>query len=195
MSCFPAAISASTSRAELLDYADADAQRVADIRWAYDRTTWRPVSTHLPRARLVTAAQYTCAVREDLAQIDVETTALVDRPLDLPSGAPGSARIVTDRPGHIEIETTAATRQLLVLSESSCGWQAEIDGRPPVLRVYGDFMGCMMGPGRQHLVLRFRPASYRRGLIVSLAALALAICSLFSRYCLHGLQSFAVRRR
>ena len=42
------------------------------------------------------------------------------------------------------------TRQLLVVSESyHPGWQAAVDGVPqPVLRVNGDFLGCVVGPGK-----------------------------------------------
>ena len=61
--------------------------------------------------------------------------------------AAGAARIVADLPGEIAVEVKAASRQLLVMSESfDAGWRAALDGQPlPVERVNGDFLGGAPG--------------------------------------------------
>ncbi|MCH8924140.1 MAG: YfhO family protein [Planctomycetes bacterium] len=68
------------------------------------------------------------------------------------------------------------------------GWQAEIDGQPqPLLRANGDFIGCVVEPGRHDVRLEFRPYSLQLG--KSLSAYGLGLlgfclvirCALFSR--------------
>jgi hypothetical protein len=111
---------------------------------------------------------------EDLKTIDVDTTALVSRPLDLPSSVPGAANLIDDRPGKISVKVDAPDRQLLVLSESyHTGWQVRIDSQPAALeRVNGDFMGCGV-PGGAHLVhFVFDPLCLRIGKVITLVSLA-----------------------
>ena len=69
----------------------------------------------------------------------------------------------------------APTRQLLVVSESyHAGWRATINGSPqPVLRVNGDFLGCLVGPGKATVTLEFHPGSLRHGWTLSVAGLGL----------------------
>jgi len=58
------------------------------------------------------------------------------------------------------------------------GWRASIDSRPvEVFRVYGDFMGCLVEPGKHHVNFVFRPTSLQRGKMASGVGLGLlAIC-------------------
>ena len=63
------------------------------------------------------------------------------------------------------------------------GWQAVVDGTPqPVLRVNGDFLGCVVGPGKETVSLDFHPESLRDGRLASAAGLGLTgiflICGL-----------------
>jgi len=113
----------------------------------------------------------------DVAEAPLETTGLVDEPLELPSGSPGTVTILSERPGQFRLQADSPTRQLLVVLESyHPGWQAEVDGRPqPVVRVNGDFMGCLVGPGQQEVVLDFRPRSLLLGRALSLLGM-LAMC-------------------
>ena len=126
----------------------------------------------LPRARLVGRAKLSLDPRSDLRTIDLAHAALVDRPVAIDHGEEGSAVIVADRPGRIEVATEAPGRRLLVLSESHHpGWIAAIDGRPAeVVRVNGDYLGVVVGPGRMVVALRFAPRSAVVGRAVSLAS-------------------------
>src|SRR5262249_51347974 len=69
------------------------------------------------------------------------------------------------------------TRQLLVISESHHrGWQVKIDGQPqPVLRVNGDFLGCVVPQGKHHSQFRFRPTSLQVGAWLSALGVVLAV--------------------
>src|SRR4029078_3516685 len=84
-----------------------------------------------------------------------------------------------DVPGRIVVETTAPSRQLLALTERfDAGWRVADDVLQPtvdargqssgaLLRVYGDFLGYVVGPGTHRVTFRFSPASYQRGLGVT----------------------------
>jgi hypothetical protein len=117
----------------------------------------------------------------DLAAIDPATTALVDTELGLPGGPPGSARILSDRPGSIVVATEAPSRQLLVVSESFFdGWKVSIDGgqRRPALRAYGDFFGCVVDVGSHRAVFTFDPFDLRVGMWISATVAALIAAGL-----------------
>jgi hypothetical protein len=173
-----------------LDYHLLPALRVAGVRWVRsDASTeqitqlkpynsgWREVPEPLPRVRLVTR---TCTGKAaDITQIDANTTALCELPLALPPSHPGTAEMKADRPGRLEIAVECPAPQLLVVAESyHSGWQATVDARPQhVYRVNGDFMGCLVGPGKHQVVLSFRPISLQRGWLTSCIGLSmLAIC-------------------
>src|SRR5262249_12455679 len=54
------------------------------------------------------------------------------------------------------------------------GWTAEAEGRRlPVVRVNGDFLGCVVDTGSHRVSLRFRPRSLVLGRQVTLLGLAL----------------------
>jgi hypothetical protein len=136
-----------------------------------------PVPDPMPRARLVTRAFVSRLPNIELMRIDLESTALVDRPLRLAGGPRGAAEIALDRPGEIHVATRSKSRQLLVVSESyHPGWSARIGDREcEVLPVYSDFMGCAV-PAGEHLVrFAFDPQSLRAGARISAAALGLLL--------------------
>ena len=140
---------------------------------------WLRVPDSLPRARLVTQAYPSDRPARALGRIDVKRVAVVDTPIDLPDGTPGETSLLADRPGYLRLDVQCPTRQLLVISERfAAGWRAVVDGEPrPVLRVNGDYLGCIVGPGQQIVELEFRPASLRLGRLVSLLGLAItAVC-------------------
>jgi hypothetical protein len=181
--------------ARRLDYHQSAALRAAGVRWVfrgpttagvaglreYDRH-WCEVPDPLPRARLVARAEVSDDPARDIGRIPVATAALVEAPVDLEPGDPGGATIVGQRPGRFEICADCPTRQLLVVSEGfHGGWRATIDGRPQeVLRVNGDFLGCVIEPGPHNVVLEFRPRSLRLGALVSCLGLGL-VAILFCR--------------
>ncbi len=132
---------------------------------------WRTVPNPLPRVRLLTRAQVSSRPEADCERVELETTALVEEDLRLLPGPPGRAELLGERNGRMVIETQAESRQLLVVADSfHPGWQAHIDGQPArVLRVNGDFLGCVVPPDRHRVEFDFRPASLRHGLYATAA--------------------------
>jgi hypothetical protein len=178
--------------AKQLDYRQVAALRVAGVGWVQwnastagiaglepqsNESTWRAVPRPLDRVRLVAQAQLSRAPAHDITAISLETSALVQSPLALPPGPPGNATLVNDRPGRLTVYVDCPASRLLVISESyHPGWQVTIDGRlDRVLRVNGDFLGCVVPGGKHEVRLAFRPASLRWGLLVSLVGLLLTM--------------------
>jgi hypothetical protein len=181
-----------------LDYRNLSALRVAGVRWV-KRTAatggiegllphndrWLEVPDPLPRVRLVTQAVTSDDPARDIQKICIQSAALSEVPLALPAAAPGTAEIAAERPGRLAIRTECRTPQLLVVSESfHRGWRAFVDNSPqPVLRINGDFLGCLVAAGEHHVVLEFRPRSLRLGWLDSCAAVGLlAVCVAGSLY-------------
>ncbi len=185
--------------AKQLDYRIIAALRVAGVGWVKEgvdivgsgalqraASGWLKIKNPLARARLVTSAVVSGIPAADLTKIPLETAALVEQPLELQAGPPGDVQIVADRPGNIRVSVDSPGRQLLVLAESyHSGWRATADGEPlPVVRVNGDFMGCVVRPGKKEVEFRFSPASLRFGAAMSVfglsliaAACVMAVCS------------------
>jgi hypothetical protein len=170
-----------------LDYRQLAALRAAGVHWVLknERTAsltgltpqgdWLLVPDPRPRIYLVSRAHASRDPARDITQIPLETTALVDVPLQLPAGSPGIATLYDDRPGRLRIWADCPSRQLLVVSERyHPGWQAELDGQPcALLRVNGDFMGCAVPPGKHRVALAFHPRSFRNGVLVTAVGLVL----------------------
>ena len=94
------------------------AQRLAGVRWALntDRLKtikrkspfefpqghgfWVAVPETMPRVRMLTDAQVSDSITDDIEQIDIEQTALLDQSIDIEPGEPGTASIVTE-PGEL----------------------------------------------------------------------------------------------
>jgi len=125
------------------------ALRASGVGMAYKQVVVDP----LPWARLVPHTVEIVALNPQMASIDLRTTALVQEKIGLPPGEPGQVKVLSRLPGDLALETHAASRQLLVLSESyHRGWRGQIDGEAcEVIRVYHDFMGCVV-PAGQHQV-------------------------------------------
>jgi len=161
----------------MLDASDRIAQRVAGVEWREIEYTWLRLPDTMPRARLVSSIRRGHDLREDIKTIDISRTALVDRDIVELSGSPGAAVVLEDRPGSIIVETRADGTQLLVVTERfHSGWRVTEDGaaRDPI-RVYGDFLGCVITPGHHRIALRFAPASATLGFQTSLTGLALTL--------------------
>jgi hypothetical protein len=159
-----------------LDYNTRAACQVAGVAWKWQEGLWQRVEG-LPRARLVSRALVCALPNQMIGQIDVATTALVPCPLELDGGPPGTATLVSDRPGRVSIAVEAPSRQLLVLAESfHPGWRVKVNGeRRRVLAVYGDFLGCEVGPGRHQVEFSFEPSSLRKGARLSALGLTLLL--------------------
>jgi hypothetical protein len=178
--------------AKQLDNHRVAALRVANVAWVQrnqstagmvglerqpNESRWLAVPAPLPRVRLVAQTRMSRDPAHDIAIISPEMVALVDSPLSLPPGPSGYAFLVSDHPGRLEIQVDCHVSRLLVVSESyHPGWQATIDGRPErLLRVNGDFLGCVVPGGRHEVCLAFRPASLRWGLWFTCAGLGLML--------------------
>jgi hypothetical protein len=164
----------------VLDPDDPTTQRIAGVDWREAGYAWTRTPDHMARARLVATAQPSADIRADLRRIDVARVALVDtavKGLSSEGGGEerGSARVIEDGPGSIVVETASGGPRLLVLTERfHRGWRASEDGvARETIRVYGDFLGCPVGPGRHRVALTFAPASAAYGLFASVAGLVL----------------------
>lgn len=171
-----------------LDYERADCLRLAGAQWYHkdgkgsepipglERAGggWYKIPDPLPRVRLVGRAVASDDPAGDLRAIDLGTTALTTRALELDPSVPGTAQLTEERPGQLLVETKTAGRQLLVVSESyDPGWQVAIDGaRAEVQTAYGDFLACEVEAGRHTVEFSFRPPALAAGKILSLGGAA-----------------------
>lgn len=89
----------------------------------------------------------------------------------------GSARLVSDAPERIEIESDATDSGLLVLADRyDSAWRVRIDGRPAEsLRANYLFRGVQVPSGRHTVVWTYEPASFAWGVGVTLIAYAVLI--------------------
>jgi hypothetical protein len=129
---------------------------------------------------LVSDVRVSQDIAGDIHRVDVERTALVDGPVEgmedavIEEGlAPHeSVHILVDKPGWVEVRTSAASWRLLVLSESyHSGWKVTVDGSPATAhRVYGDLLGCPIAPGVHQIEWRFQPHSVYWGTVVAVGS-------------------------
>ncbi len=87
----------------------------------------------------------------------------------------GRAWLAVDRPGYLIAHVDAPGRRIVALTERfHDGWSATIDGAPlPMVRVEGDFLGCVLDEGFHRVTFRFMPKSFVQGSIVSAIGAAL----------------------
>jgi hypothetical protein len=152
-----------------LDYRKLPALRVAGASAAIARNRYVAIPGALERFRFVGDVVVSPHPAAAIDGIDVASTAIVDVPVDAEPGPPGTIHVDTDVPGMIALRTESTMRQLLVVSEGyHSGWRVKVDGADATLvRAYGDFMGTVVDSGLHDVVLRFEPASFRTGRLVS----------------------------
>jgi len=163
-----------------LDYQRREAQIVASVGYIVESWDSRPIpvsNSPVPEVRLVPKAQYSDNPSHDLHDIDVLTTALVERPLSVSSEAAGSARLVSRNNTSIVVETQSDHRQLLVVATSyHTGWTATVDaGSTDVFAVNADFFGTVVPAGSHIVQFSWMPASRRLGNLISLGGLGLLL--------------------
>ncbi len=152
--------------------------QIAGVSWIWVDRGWQRLEMPFPRARLVSRTARIRDYQPDLKRIDPAIIALAAEDRIFPQGPPGAASLLLDRPGRIRIRTEATASRFLVLSEAfHDGWTVAIDGRPArVVRTYGDFLGCEVGPGVHEVAFRFDPPSDRLGSSLSfMGFLAIAL--------------------
>ncbi|MHA1572370.1 MAG: YfhO family protein [Alphaproteobacteria bacterium] len=125
-------------------------------------------------------AAYELLAREDFAwQSAVAVEANDNAPLPLaPEGEAqphAPAIIASHQPHRVTINLPKASTGLLVLSDTFYpGWTAKVDGQSrPIYRTNGTFRGVFVTPEDTQVVFEYSPASFRYGIIMSLAGLAI----------------------
>jgi hypothetical protein len=176
----------------LLSPEDPTGQRLLGIRWVFREGHWSELPDPLPRTRLLSSAVVTGDVAAELSRVDVSRTAVLSRAVgELGPGSDGTAMIVRDTPGLIEVQTTSSTRQLLVLAEAyNEGWRAAEDGHAiPIYRAYSDLQASVVSPGSHRILFEFVPASFALGRRMTQGGLVLVLVSFVASV------AFARRRR
>jgi hypothetical protein len=159
-----------SSRSLLGNNLTLDGLRIAGVRWVTnegrhnsiagfeptDDAKWLEVPNPLPRARLASnirmvkntaeALEHLSAGGPAMIEFDPEQRAAIGE-FTTSSGTPSesdSVKIVSDRPGRIEVDVECSSSQLLILSESySPGWKVTVNGESSsVLRAEVDYMAC-----------------------------------------------------
>ncbi len=89
----------------------------------------------------------------------------------------GRLRVVEDAAEKIAVDLESEGEGLLVVNDSFFpGWQAEVDGVPTtILRVNGRVRGVKVPSGSHRVTMRYRPDSFRIGLLISLASLIVVL--------------------
>jgi len=87
------------------------------------------------------------------------------------------ARITSYSPERVVIEVDSPAPALLVLTDTHYpGWHAEVDGREAeILRANGVYRAVAVAPGEGRVVFEYRPASFRRGALISAVSLLLLV--------------------
>ncbi|MCY2986838.1 MAG: YfhO family protein [Planctomycetota bacterium] len=156
-----------------LDHHDEAAAEASGIEWVYSDGQWKKLANPVPYVRLVSNCVRSARPQEDLKQIDVHDTVLVQEDIRLPPGPAGTATLLSDAPGRLLIATQAASDRVLAVAESyHPGWQARIDGRPvKPLPLYGDLLGCLVPAGEHRVEFEYHSAALRLGTLLSLSGL------------------------
>ncbi len=135
----------------------------------------------LPRARLAGRPVYVATAAEGVKALEAlgpesRKRLIVEdpsRPLSPSAEVSGTARIVTDLPEHVVVETGSPGPAYLVLADTfDPGWSATVDGTPaPIHPAYVAFRAVALPPGNHTVVFRYRPAGFLAGLAVSAVGL------------------------
>jgi hypothetical protein len=138
---------------------------------AYPRAFVVPHAAPLPERSQVLAA---------LRETDFKRTVLLEGWQSDGEATQGEFRPATIRdyrPNRVEVEVSGDTPGYLVLADVWFpGWRCTVDGEPaPLYRANYLFRATPVGAGTHTVVFAFEPESYRRGRMVSLAALALVV--------------------
>lgn len=114
---------------------------------------------------------------------DLGALALVERSIERPTpNASGTVVFTEDAPERVALHT-AGNGGLLVLRDAFApGWSGLVDGATaPVFRVNGLWRGIEVPAGEHNVVFQYTAPGFRSGLLISLAACALALIALVLR--------------
>ena len=155
-----------------------------------DDAKWLKVPDPLPRARLTSnvrqvsdtaeALQYLSAAGPAVVECDPEQRSAIEEltlsantPIDSAIAMSDTVKIVSDRPGLIEVDVECSSSQLLILSESySPGWKVTVNGESSsVFKAEVDYMACVIPAGQSRVLFRFEPDSVTAGFRISVTSL------------------------
>jgi len=105
---------------------------------------------------------------------EIEPT--IDQGIPIPA-VKGNVSFVSRSAHRLTLETDPSCRGLLVVSELYYpGWEVYVDGKKKeILKTDLIFRGIMLEGGQKRVEFRFRPASLRKGIIVSLVTVGLLV--------------------
>ncbi len=152
--------------------------QVDDIYFGRHEWEWtKSPITPLGYARLLTKAIVAENPMTVLKDIDIESVAIVKKPIEIRGETPGQVTIQTEESGLIVLTTETRSVQLLVVAESNNpGWRVTIDGeQQEVIPVYGDYLGCLVPEGNHRIEFRFYPRKLPLACWVSLTGIVLTI--------------------
>jgi len=145
----------------------------------------------LPRARLLGRPVYVDDAADGVKALErlgaeKRTRLIVEdptRPLAAAAEVSGTARIVTDLPERVVVETGSSGPAYLVLADTfDPGWSATVDGSPaPIRPAYVAFRAVALAAGAHTVVFTYRPAGFTVGLTISIAGIVLAMGLWFRR--------------
>jgi hypothetical protein len=156
--------------------------------------TTQPLAGHpLPRVTLVTDAQIVDGPAASLAAVQDadfdprKHVILESKPDPVPAtthGNPGEVWIVGRKADSLTIDAEVAHPAILLITDAySAGWHAE----PPyrVVPANHALRGIALTAGRHHIVMQYRPAGVRMGVIISalavIATVALPVVAAITR--------------
>ena len=142
----------------------------------------------LPRAWIVHSVEVDRSAERPLKRIvdptfDLRRTVLVENPVEPPLDGhrvefEDIVRWLTNEPNRLELEVTAGGPGLLVLSEVFYpGWTARVDGVPATIyRADGLLRAVPIAQGTHRVSLRYKPASVRWGVILTVLTFLGVLC-------------------
>lgn len=143
----------------------------------------------LPRARLMGRPVYAEGLTDAVAALErlgAETRDRLvvedpSRPIPESAVVSGSAKIVTDLPERVVVQTESATPAYLLLADTfDPGWSAILDGQSvPIRPAYVAFRAVALPAGPHTVEFTYQPAGFTLGLSISAAGALLAILLLF----------------
>lgn len=116
--------------------------------------------------------QYRMLIAGDL---NLKKTAIVEQEIPKLNLKKGEARVARSDNSNIEVEATLDGDGMLILAESYYpGWKARVDGKEvKILPVNINQRGVLLKTGRHIVKFSYQPESFKNGVIISLATLAL----------------------
>ncbi|MCI0340420.1 MAG: YfhO family protein [Planctomycetales bacterium] len=123
------------------------------------------------------------AASEDLRRVAILEASPPLLPPEAEPPSPSVVRVESDAPDEVALRATMAADGLLVLADTWFpGWGATVDGSPaPVLPANAMLRAVPVPSGEHRVVLRYAPGSFRAGLALSAAALAVLLAAALAR--------------